>query len=96
MEINSILSNALQGSSGLNKAKSSGDSFSNMVTDAVKKTVDSQRAAEKMTAAAANGQDVPMHKVIQSISEAEMTLQTMVTVRDKAVEAYKEIIRMPI
>jgi flagellar hook-basal body complex protein FliE len=49
-----------------------------------------------MTVAAASGENVPMHKVIQSVSEAELTLQTMLTVRDKAVEAYQEILRMPI
>jgi flagellar hook-basal body complex protein FliE len=32
----------------------------------------------------------------QAISQAQLTLQTLVTVRDRAVEAYQEVIRMPI
>jgi flagellar hook-basal body complex protein FliE len=37
-----------------------------------------------------------MHEVIQAVGKAEMTLQTMLTVRDKTIEAYQEILRMPI
>jgi len=96
MKIDGLLTNALQSTSKLNKAPDAGQNFSNMVTDAIKDTAQTQRVAEKMTAAAANGDNVPMHKVIQSVSEAEVTLQTMLTVRDKAIEAYKDIIRMPI
>ena len=34
--------------------------------------------------------------VVTAVAEAEVTLQTVVAVRDKVVEAYKEILRMPI
>jgi flagellar hook-basal body complex protein FliE len=34
--------------------------------------------------------------VVTAVSEAEVTLQTVVAIRDKVVEAYKEILRMPI
>lgn len=33
--------------------------------------------------------------VVTAVSEAEMTLQTVVAIRDKVVDAYKEILRMP-
>lgn len=97
MKIEGLFKNALGGTTSLsNKVPSAGDAFSDMVTKAIEKTADSQKLAEKMTVAAANGENVPMHEVIQSVSEAELTLQTMLTVRDKAVEAYQEIMRMPI
>ncbi len=73
-----------------------GGNFFDMVNKAIAGTVQDQKVAEQMTAAAAQGENVPMHSVIQSIGKAEMTLQTMVTVRDKAVEAYQEVLRMPI
>ena len=68
------------------------DVLKNMVGDAVR----AQTEASNLTGAVAAGQDVPMHEVVQAISKAELTLQTLVTVRDKAVEAYQEVARMPI
>ncbi len=77
-------------------SKSSGGDFSNLLKSAVEKTVNTQREAEKLTLQAAAGQDIPMQDVIKAIGEAEHTLKTMVTVRDKTIEAYQEILRMPI
>lgn len=37
-----------------------------------------------------------LSQVATAVSEAELTLQTVVAVRDKVVEAYREILRMPI
>ena len=34
--------------------------------------------------------------LVTAMNEAEMTLQTVVAVRDKVVQAYQEIMRMPI
>ena len=34
--------------------------------------------------------------VVTAVSEAEVTLQTVVAIRDKVMDAYKEILRMPI
>ncbi|WP_282607990.1 flagellar hook-basal body complex protein FliE [Pelagibius sp. Alg239-R121] len=35
-------------------------------------------------------------EVVTAMSKAEVTLQTVVTVRDRVVQAYQEILRMPI
>ncbi len=37
-----------------------------------------------------------LNQVITAVAEAETTLKTVVAVRDKVIEAYKEITRMPI
>ena len=34
--------------------------------------------------------------VVQAVGNAELTLQTVVAVRDKMVNAYQELLRMPI
>ncbi|MGD1870052.1 MAG: flagellar hook-basal body complex protein FliE, partial [Neomegalonema sp.] len=34
--------------------------------------------------------------VVEAMLEAEMAIETAVTVRDKVVEAYQEILRMPV
>lgn len=36
------------------------------------------------------------HLLVQRIAEAELALQTVVSVRDKVVEAYQDLLRMPL
>ncbi|SEH61134.1 flagellar hook-basal body complex protein FliE [Paracoccus alkenifer] len=36
------------------------------------------------------------HALVQSIAEAQIALETAVAVRDRVVEAYQEILRMPV
>lgn len=36
------------------------------------------------------------HSVVEAIAAAELAVETAVTVRDKVVEAYQELIRMPV
>jgi flagellar hook-basal body complex protein FliE len=36
------------------------------------------------------------HALVQALASAETAVQTVVTVRDKVVEAYQEILRMPV
>lgn len=36
------------------------------------------------------------HQLVQTIAEAELALETVVSIRDKVVEAYQEILRMPV
>ena len=41
-------------------------------------------------------QHVDAQAVVEALSEAELALQTAVTIRDRIVAAYQEILRMPI
>ncbi len=40
--------------------------------------------------------DAPVHDVVSAVMEAEQSLQTAIAIRDKIVQAYLEISRMPI
>ena len=51
--------------------------------------------SEKMSIAAINDR-ADITQVVTAVAEAELTLQTVVNVRDKVLEAYKDIIRMPV
>jgi len=53
------------------------------------------QTAENTASAALNGKADP-HAVVEAMAAAEMTLETAVTIRDKVVEAYQEILRMPV
>ena len=72
-----------------------GADFGAMLKDVVGKVVDQGRAAEsKQMAMAAGKADVI--DVVTAVSETEMALDTMVSMRDKVIQAYEEIMRMPI
>jgi flagellar hook-basal body complex protein FliE len=50
---------------------------------------------EKTAKAAMTGGADP-HALVQALAASELAVETAVTVRDKVVEAYQEILRMPI
>lgn len=51
--------------------------------------------AENATQAMANGQ-ADAHSVVQAMAQAEVALETAVTIRNRVVEAYQELLRMPV
>lgn len=77
------------------QASGGGDSFADMVKDVVDDTVNATAQSENasMEAVAGNGELVD---VVGAVTNAEVTLQTVVTVRDKIIQAYQDIIKMPI
>ncbi len=40
--------------------------------------------------------DVDPHALVQALAQSELAVETAVTVRNKVVEAYQEILRMPV
>ncbi|GIT91622.1 hypothetical protein JANAI62_20790 [Jannaschia pagri] len=51
-------------------------------------------AETQATAAITTGADP--HALVTAIAETQFAVETVVTVRDRAVEAYQEILRMPV
>lgn len=47
-------------------------------------------------ALSAMGGDADPHALVQALTQAELAVETVVTVRNKVVEAYQEILRMPV
>jgi len=52
--------------------------------------------ASETTAQAAMVGDADPHALVQALTQSELAIETVVTVRDKVVEAYQEILRMPV
>ena len=71
-----------------------GTSFADMIKTGVQELVDTQRASEAISAQAVTGK-ADLVDVVRVVGEAEMTLQTVVAVRDKMIGAYQDIMRMP-
>ena len=82
-------------SSGATAANANPNDFSSMLSKLAHNAVNVEKTAEKQTVAAAAG-NADLNSVVMAVAEAELTLNTVVAVRDKVLEAYREIIRMPI
>ncbi len=53
-----------------------------------------QTGEETAKAAMTGGADA--HSLVQALAQTELAVETAVTVRNKVVEAYQEILRMPV
>jgi len=80
---------------GMEPRSNAGGSFSDMVSDSLAGAVRIGREAEAMSAQAIAGK-ADLTEVVTAVSNAEVTLQTVVAIRDKVIAAYQEIVRMPI
>jgi len=86
---------AQQSNMGTQPEPTSGLDFGNMVTSAIADTTGAVANAEQMSAAAAAG-EAELLDVVTAVSAAEISLETVVAVRDEVVRAYQEILRMQI
>jgi len=68
--------------------------FSSLVTGYLDQATKLGQSSEQLAIQGIQGQ-ANLTDVVTAVNEAEVTLQTVVAVRDKVVEAYREILRMP-
>ncbi len=73
----------------------SGDEFASLVRSAIDEAIKIGQRSESLSIKGVNDR-ADLNQVVTAVAEAEVTLQTVVAVRDKVLEAYKDIIRMPI
>lgn len=72
-----------------------GSAFGALVETLVANTTDAVAAAEGQGIKAIAG-EADLIDVVTTISNAEMVLETVTTVRDRVISAYQDIMRMPI
>jgi flagellar hook-basal body complex protein FliE len=65
-----------------------GDILGNMLGD----TVDSLKQSDKVSLAAVQGK-ASINDVVTAVNSAEFALQTVVTIRDRVIAAYQELMR---
>lgn len=70
-------------------------SFKDFLANSVQDATQTLRAGEKASAQAVTGK-AELADVVQAVSSAEITLQTIVAIRDRLIGAYQDIMRMPI
>jgi len=74
---------------------SDGPSFTDFLESKITQSVDTLEHGEELSAKAVTG-EANLTDVVQAVTDAEITLQTLVAVRDKMIGAYQEIMRMQI
>lgn len=72
-----------------------GVSFKQFMGDSIEESIDVMKTGEKMQAKAVTG-EADITEVVQAVTASELTLETIVSLRDRMVSAYQEIMRMPI
>ncbi len=72
-----------------------GNSFAAMVRDAAQDAVATIREGDMAAQRGLNG-DIGTQEVVEATLALESTVKTVVAMRDKFVEAYQEVLRMPI
>lgn len=70
-------------------------SFSDFLSGAVKDSISTIRQGEQAASAQVQGK-ANLVDVVNQVNAAEITLDTVVAVRDKVVQAYQSIMNMPI
>ena len=82
-------------SKGAGEVSSGGPSFGALVKDAVAALSKTSHNSDMQAQAAAGGK-ANMIDVVTAVAESEVAIDTLVSVRDKVISAYEEIMKMPI
>lgn len=73
----------------------SGQDFGDVLLQAAQETLNTLEMGEETAMQSIAGK-ADAHSVVEALATTEMTLQAAITVRNRVVEAYQEILRMPV
>lgn len=76
-------------------SSSSKPRFDELVTESLSTAKSSAYQGEAISAKSLVG-EAELHELVTSVTSAELTLNTVVAVRDRMVAAYQDILKMPI
>lgn len=72
-----------------------GPSFADTVRETLHTAVEVVQTGERMSIAAARG-EASLHDTVHAVIQAELTVQAVTSIRNQAVQAYQDLVRMPI
>jgi flagellar hook-basal body complex protein FliE len=76
--------------------KSGGKSFSETLQSMFYDVNQAQLDADKATQSFVAGEQIQLHEVMLAVEKADIAIKTATAFRNKIVEAYQEIMRMPV
>ena len=77
-----------------NQTSDSGTSFKDILQNAINQVSDSESLAQQGAIDIATGNTDDLHTVMINTEKADLSLEALVQVRNKALDAYNEIMRM--
>jgi flagellar hook-basal body complex protein FliE len=80
---------------GGDAGKDAGPSFSTVLKDVIDAVSEAAQKSDAQAQAVAAGK-ANMIDVVTAVAETETTFQTLVSVRDKVIAAYEDVLKMPI
>lgn len=87
---------AASGMKGAAPTAGASKEFGNMVLDGIDRLESVQNKSDHLAVQAATGDLTAIHQYTMAASESAVTTQLTVAVRNKALEAFNEIMRMPV
>ena len=72
-----------------------GQDFPSFMKEASENSIETLKSGEAMSIKGITG-NADLNDVVSAINSAESTLQLVTTIRDKMIQAYQEVMRMPI
>ena len=76
-------------------ASAGGPSFSALLKDAVGSVLDAGKKSDAQTVAMSSGKANVMD-VVTAVAETDVAVSTLVSVRDRVIQSYEDIMKMPI
>lgn len=81
---------------GATPEETAGPSFAQMVENALGSAAENLQKSEALQTQSLTGGKVDLADLVTAVSNAELSLNTVVAVRDRIINAYNDIIKMPI
>lgn len=70
--------------------------FDNQMTEAIERVDDAQQVGDEALRLLASGEQVDLHGTMVALEKADIALRTMVSVRNRVVAAYEQVMNMAI
>jgi flagellar hook-basal body complex protein FliE len=76
-------------------SETGGQSFATMLKDSIGSVIEAGRKSDSQSIAMASGK-ANVIDVVTAVAETEVAVGTLVSVRDRVIQSYEDIMRMPI
>jgi flagellar hook-basal body complex protein FliE len=89
------LARMVESGAGKSGTETGGPSFSSILKDAIGSVAESGRKSDAQAMSMASGKANVMD-VVTAVAETDVAVSTLVSVRDRVIQSYEDIMRMPI
>jgi flagellar hook-basal body complex protein FliE len=94
--VGKLVENVSPQGAGSGSGSAGGGGFAKMLSNSINSLDQAQTQADQQTQALATGKATDLSSVVMSVEKASLDVQLATQVRDKAVDAYKDIFQMQV